>query len=66
MSLGHAETRPPAHGDATSPQPPSRELADAERSAVTARLLDQISRTDDERERELLRGEVVVLNMGVA
>jgi RNA polymerase sigma-B factor len=39
---------------------------DAHRGETTARLLARIHRTDDERERELLREEVVVLNMGVA
>ncbi len=42
------------------------EPADADRSAMTARLLEKIQNTDDERERELLREEVVVVNMGVA
>jgi RNA polymerase sigma-B factor len=42
------------------------ELADADRSAMTAQLFEEIATTDDERERELLREEVVVLNMGVA
>jgi RNA polymerase sigma-B factor len=44
----------------------AREVSDADRSAITARLLEAISRTDDELECERLRGEVVVLNMGVA
>ena len=42
------------------------ELADADRSAMTAQLFEEIAVTDDERELELLREEVVVLNMGVA
>ena len=39
---------------------------DAQRGEMTARLFAHIHATDDERERELLRDEVVVLNMGVA
>ncbi len=70
MSLGHDETQPSAQRNATSPDLKrtvhGREPADAERSETTARLLEQISHTDNERERELLRDEVVVLNMGVA
>lgn len=42
------------------------DLTDADRSAMTARLLDKIQTTEDEHERELLREEVVILNMGVA
>jgi RNA polymerase sigma-B factor len=42
------------------------DLNDADRSAMTARLLEKIQVTEDEHERELLREEVVILNMGVA
>ncbi len=42
------------------------DLADADRSAMTAQLFEEIATTDDQRERDLLREEVVVLNMGVA
>jgi RNA polymerase sigma-B factor len=37
-----------------------------DRATTTARLLEELHATDDEREREVLRAEVVVLNMGVA
>jgi RNA polymerase sigma-B factor len=37
-----------------------------DRAVTTARLLEDLHATDDEREREVLRAEVVVLNMGVA
>ncbi len=37
-----------------------------DRAVTTARLLDQLHRTEDEAERQSLRAEVVVLNMGVA
>jgi RNA polymerase sigma-B factor len=47
-------------------RPDSHDLVDADRSALTARLFEQIRDTDDEHERDLLREEVVVLNMGVA
>lgn len=46
----------------SAPEPTS----DADRGAVTARLLVQISQTTDEVEIKRLRDEVVVLNMGVA
>jgi RNA polymerase sigma-B factor len=53
-----------------SPEVPAQQRGgfhdDAHRGETTARLLARIHRTDDERERELLREEVVVLNMGVA
>jgi RNA polymerase sigma-B factor len=50
------------------PRPVSgtREVSDADRSAITARLLEEISQAEDEVERERLRDEVVILNMGVA
>jgi RNA polymerase sigma-B factor len=37
-----------------------------DRGSTTARLLDELHHTDDEREKRALRAEVVVLNMGVA
>jgi len=37
-----------------------------DRGAATARLLDELHHTDDERKQAVLRDEVVVLNMGVA
>ena len=37
-----------------------------DRGTTTARLLAELHRTDDEREKKALRAEVVVLNMGVA
>ena len=45
---------------ATQPYPES------DRGATTARLLDELHHSDDEREKMALRAEVVVLNMGVA
>ena len=55
----------------TVPVPPGHRGTAAQREApdrgeVTARLLDRISQTGDELERQRLRDEVVVLNMGVA
>ncbi|HET9860611.1 MAG TPA: SigB/SigF/SigG family RNA polymerase sigma factor [Nocardioidaceae bacterium] len=41
-------------------------VPEADRSEITARLLEQIGNTDDELEQKRLRDEVVVLNMGVA
>ncbi|HYO39408.1 MAG TPA: SigB/SigF/SigG family RNA polymerase sigma factor [Nocardioidaceae bacterium] len=41
-------------------------LPEQDRGATTARLLDQLHSTDDETEKDALRAEVVVLNMGVA
>ncbi len=45
---------------------PGESVGDAQRGEMTARLFARIHTTDDERERALLRDEVVVLNMGVA
>ena len=42
------------------------ELADADRSEMTARLLERLHGSDDAHTRHLLREEVVLLNMGVA
>ena len=44
---------------ATQPYP------EPDRGITTARLLDQLHHTDDEAEKQALRAEVVVLNMGV-
>jgi RNA polymerase sigma-B factor len=41
-------------------------VPEADRSEITARLLEQVAETDDEVEQKRLRDEVVVLNMGVA
>lgn len=41
-------------------------VPEADRSAITARLLAQIAETTDELEQKRLRDEVVVINMGVA
>lgn len=45
---------------------PSETVTEADRSDITARLLDRISATDEELELQRLRDEIVVLNMGVA
>jgi RNA polymerase sigma-B factor len=47
-------------GSTTQPYP------EPDRGITTARLLDQLHHTDDEAEKQALRAEVVVLNMGVA
>jgi RNA polymerase sigma-B factor len=53
-----------------SPQPVQRTATQAfpepDRSATTARLLAELHATQDENEKQALRAEVVVLNMGVA
>ncbi len=46
--------------------PPAQAPLENGRRETTARLLAQIHATDDQHERESLRAEVVVLNMGVA
>ncbi len=65
MTLGPEQTR-----DLSPDFPAQRRgsvgAGEADRAEMTARLLAQIETTDDDRERELLRDEVVVLNMGVA
>jgi RNA polymerase sigma-B factor len=54
----------------TTPPPAIRQAIPAhpesERGETTARLLAQLQVTDDEQEKQALRAEVVVLNMGVA
>src|SRR3990170_8572939 len=45
---------------------PDETVSESDRSEITARLLQQLSDTDDETEQKRLRDEVVVLNMGVA
>jgi RNA polymerase sigma-B factor len=47
-------------------RPTTRSFPEPDRGATTARLLDELQRTEDEDERKALRAEVVVLNMGVA
>lgn len=49
-----------------SDRSPDELVSDADRSAITARLLTAVAETDDELEKQRLREEVVVLNMGVA
>jgi RNA polymerase sigma-B factor len=51
---------PPAQRSATQPYP------EPDRGTTTARLLAELHATTDEREKQSLRAEVVVLNMGVA
>ena len=51
---------------APSPRPATQAYPEPDRGITTARLLDQLHHTDDEREKAALRAEVVVLNMGVA
>lgn len=48
------------------PETQTVDLSDADRSEMTARLLDEISHTRDEESRRLIREEVVILNMAVA
>ena len=50
----------------SSQRPATQAHPGPDRAATTARLLEELHATDDEREREVLRAEVVVLNMGVA
>src|SRR3954470_9273418 len=52
--------------DAPDRRPATQAYPETDRSETTARLLRQIHETDDQREKEALRAEVVVLNMGVA
>ncbi len=66
MSLGQHASRTPQAVAARHEIGTARDLADAERSETTARLLEEIGRTDDEHERAAKREQVVVLNMGVA
>lgn len=47
-------------------RPITQAFPEQDRGATTARLLDELHHTEDENEREALRAEVVVLNMGVA
>src|SRR3954453_18378871 len=52
--------------DAPDRRPATQAYPETDRSETTARLLRQTHETDDQREKEALRAEVVVLNMGVA
>ena len=52
-------------GDSPS-RPVTQAYPEQDRSAATSRLLAELHATEDEHEREALRAEVVVLNMGVA
>jgi RNA polymerase sigma-B factor len=45
---------------------PVQSFPEPDRGSTTARLLDELHHTDDETEKQALRAEVVVLNMGVA
>src|SRR3954447_4660084 len=63
MTLSHELTS--AH-DAPVRRPATQGYPEADRGETTARLLREIHETDDQREKEALRAEVVVLNMGVA
>src|SRR3954454_1935728 len=63
MTLSHELTS--AH-DAPVRRLATQAYPEADRGETTARLLRELHSTDDEREREVLRAEVVVLNMGVA
>jgi RNA polymerase sigma-B factor len=47
-------------------RPTTTAYPEPDRGATTARLLEQLHATTDEREKAALRAEVVVLNMGVA
>ena len=51
---------------APSPRPATQAYPDSDRGATTARLLDELHHSEDEREKSAIRAEVVVLNMGVA
>jgi RNA polymerase sigma-B factor len=62
-------TSPPMAAPPRAPAPPAQPpqpAIESGRRETTARLLAEIHVTDDEHERESLRAEVVVLNMGVA
>src|SRR3954454_5674170 len=59
-----AEVRHPAAP--SSRRPATQSHPGPDRATTTARLLEELHATDDERERDVLRAEVVVLNMGVA
>ncbi len=48
------------------PETPTVDLTDADRSEMTARLLEEVRDAADEAARRLLREEVVILNMAVA
>src|SRR3954466_10592477 len=63
MTLSHELTS--AH-DAPVRRPATQAYPESDRGETTARLLDELHHTDDEREKAALRAEVVVLNMGVA
>jgi len=59
-------TSPPLVAPPHTLAPPPQSAPESGRRETTARLLAQIHATDDEHERDQLRAEVVVLNMGVA
>ena len=56
----------PATPLARQPRRATQPYPEPDRGITTARLLDQLHHTDDEAEKQALRAEVVVLNMGVA
>jgi RNA polymerase sigma-B factor len=57
---------PPLAAPQHTPALPQQAIPENGRRDTTARLLAEIHSTDDEHERDQLRSEVVVLNMGVA
>src|SRR4051794_10766045 len=63
MTLSADVRRPTAP---SSRRPATQSHPGPDRATTTARLLEELHATDDERERDVLRAEVVVLNMGVA
>jgi RNA polymerase sigma-B factor len=63
MTLSHELT---GAQDAPIRRPATQAYPEADRGETTARLLRELHSTDDEHERQALRAEVVVLNMGVA
>src|SRR3954467_6562260 len=64
MTLSHELTS--AHDEAPARRPATQAYPEADRGETTARLLRELHVCEDENEREALRAEVVVLNMGVA
>jgi RNA polymerase sigma-B factor len=59
-------TSPPLAASRPAPVQPAPPGLDNRRRETTARLLAEIHASDDAHEQEILRAEVVVLNMGVA
>jgi len=59
-------TSPPLAAPPSAPPVPAQPTIESGRRETTARLLAEIHETEDEQERNNLRAEVVVLNMGVA